>query len=137
MLLRSAQNRRAAPPDILGPTLSKDVAERVSTCKTCQVIKARRHHLYGEAQALNKLYRAWEEITFDSINLPPRKLNSEVVDAILIIVDRHTEMNVFVPTTKCYDSVELTKLLMDAVVRRYSVPRGILSDRGSLFTNQY
>jgi hypothetical protein len=82
------------------------------------------------------LYRVWEEITFDFItDLPPRKLNSEVVDAILIIVDRYTKMNVFVPTTKRYDSVELAKLLMDVVVRRYGVLRGILSDRGSLFTS--
>jgi transposase InsO family protein len=101
-------------------------------------MKARRHRLYGEAQALNMPRRAWEEITFDFItNLPPRKLNSEVVDAILIIVDRYTKMNVFVPTTKRRDSVELAKLLMDVVVRRYGVPRGILSDRGSLFTSQY
>jgi transposase InsO family protein len=120
------------------PTLSKDVAERVSTCKTCQVMKTRRHRPYGEAQALNMPCRAWEEITFDFItDLPPGKLNSEVVDAILVIVDRYTKMNVFVPTTKRCDSVELAKLLMDAVVRRYGVPRGILSDRGSLFTSQY
>ena len=49
----------------------------------------------------------------------------------------YTKMNIYVPTTKRCDSVELAKLLMDAVVRRYGVPKGILSDRGSLFTSQY
>lgn len=44
-------------------------------------------------------------------------------------------MNIFIPTTKRYDSVELTKLLIDVVVRRYGVPKSILSNRGSLFTS--
>ena len=44
-------------------------------------------------------------------------------------------MNIFIPITKRYDSVELTKLLIDVVVRRYGVLKGILSNRGSLFTS--
>jgi hypothetical protein len=120
------------------PSLSKDVAQRVASCDTCQVMKSRRHRPYGEAQALSMPGRAWEEITLDFItDLPPGKLNNQVVDSILVIVDRYTKMNIFVPTTKRCDSVELAKLLMDAVVRRYGVPKGILSDRGSLFTSQY
>jgi transposase InsO family protein len=46
-------------------------------------------------------------------------------------------MNIYVPTNKTCDSVELTSLLMDAVVRRYGVLKGIISDRGSVFTSQY
>jgi transposase InsO family protein len=120
------------------PGLSEDVARRVASCSTCQIMKARRHRPYGDAQALRMPQRAWEEITLDFItDLPPSKLNSTVVDSILVIVDRYTKMNIFVPTTKRCDSVELAKHLMDAVVRRYGVPKGILSDRGSLFTSQY
>lgn len=70
-------------------------------------------------------------------DLPPGKLYNDVVDAILVIVDRYTKMNVYVATTKRCDSVMLAEHLMDAVVRRYGVPQGILSDRGSLFTSQY
>jgi hypothetical protein len=54
-----------------------------------------------------------------------------------MIVDRYTKMNIYVPTNKTYDSVELASLLMDVVVRRYGVPKGIISDRGSVFTSQY
>ena len=46
-------------------------------------------------------------------------------------------MNIFVPTTKRYDSVELTSILIDVVVRRYGVLKGIVSNRGSLFISQY
>jgi hypothetical protein len=69
--------------------------------------------------------------------LPPSKIGDKVVDSILVIVDRYTKMNIYVPTTKTYDSVELASLLIDAVVRRYGVPKGIISNRGSLFTSQY
>jgi hypothetical protein len=54
-----------------------------------------------------------------------------------MIVDRYTKMNVYVPTNKTCNSMELTSLLMDAVVRRYGVLKGIISDRGSVFTSQY
>ena len=52
-----------------------------------------------------------------------------------MIIDRYTKINIFVPTTKRYDSVELTRLLIDVVVRRYGVLKGIISDRGLLFTS--
>lgn len=120
------------------PSLAKDVAERVATCQTCQLMKPRRHRPWGEAQALSMPERAWQEITMDFItDLPPGKLYGRVVDAILVIVDRYTKMNIYVATTKRCDSVELAGILVEAVVRKFGVPRGILTDRGSLFTSQY
>jgi hypothetical protein len=54
-----------------------------------------------------------------------------------MIVDRYTKMNIYVPTNKICDSVELASLLIDIVIRRYRVLKGIISDRGSVFTSQY
>ena len=61
------------------------------------------------------------------------KKNSIEVDAILVIVDCYSKMNVYVLTTKHYDSIELTIILYDYVIRYYSIPRGILTNRGSVF----
>jgi hypothetical protein len=58
-----------------------------------------------------------------------------VFDSILIIVDRYMKMNIYMPTNKIYDSVELTSLLIDVVIYRYRVLKGIISDRGSMFTS--
>jgi hypothetical protein len=69
--------------------------------------------------------------------LPLSKISDKVVDSILIIIDRYTKINIYVLTTKTYDSIELTSLLIDVVVRRYRVPKGIISNRGSLFISQY
>jgi hypothetical protein len=65
--------------------------------------------------------------------LPPSKIGDKVVDLILMIIDRYIKINIYIPTTKMCDSVELASLLMDVVVRRYGVPKGIISNRGSLF----
>jgi hypothetical protein len=52
-----------------------------------------------------------------------------------MIIDRYTKINIYVPINKTYDSVELTSLLIDVVVYRYGVLKGIISDRGSIFTS--
>jgi hypothetical protein len=70
-------------------------------------------------------------------DLPLVKKNGIEVDAILVIVDCYSKMNVYVPTTKRCDSVELAIILRDYVVRHYGMPEGILTDRGSVFTSQY
>jgi hypothetical protein len=99
-------------------------------------MKSQRHRPYGEAQALHMPDRPWQEITMDFItDLPPVKKNGVEVDAILVIVDRYSKMNVYVPTTKRCDSVELAIILRDYVVRHYGMPEGILTDRGSVFTS--
>jgi hypothetical protein len=71
------------------------------------------------------------------MDLPLSKVGDKVFDLILMIVDRYTKMNIYVPTNKTCDSVELTSLLIDVVVYRYGVLKGIISDRGSMFTSQY
>jgi hypothetical protein len=52
-----------------------------------------------------------------------------------MIIDQYTKMNIYVPTNKICDSVELTSLLIDVVMYRYGVLKGIISDRGSIFTS--
>lgn len=105
------------------PELAKDVATYVKTCQMCQVMKPRRHRPYGEGQALPMPSCAWQEMTMDFItDLPPSKWHDKVVDAILVIVDRYTKMNIYVPTTKRCTSVELASILMEHVVKHYGVP---------------
>lgn len=120
------------------PTLAKDTAEYVKTCSVCQVMKTRRHRLYGEAQALPMPNRPWQEITMDFItDLPPGNMKGQAVDAILVIVDRYSKMSRYIATTKRCTSVDLANILRDEVIRYYGVPDGIVTDRGSIFTSQY
>jgi hypothetical protein len=71
------------------------------------------------------------------MDLPLSKVGDKVFDSILMIVDRYIKMNIYMLTNKICDSVELASLLIDVVMYRYRVLKGIISDRGSMFTNQY
>lgn len=46
-------------------------------------------------------------------------------------------MCVYIPTTKRCDAATLANLFVDAVICKYGVPQGIVSDRGTVFTSQY
>jgi hypothetical protein len=52
-----------------------------------------------------------------------------------MIVDQYTKMNIYIPINKIYNSIELASLLIDIVIYRYRVLKGIISDRGSVFTS--
>ena len=120
------------------PMLSRDVAERVRTCVACQTIKLQKHRPYSKAQVLLLPQRLQCEITIDFItNLLLGKYYSEVVDLILVVVDRYTKMVVYIPTTKRCTSIELAKLLIEDIVQYYNIPEGIVTDRGSIFTSKY
>jgi hypothetical protein len=69
------------------------------------------------------------------MDLPLSKVGDKVFNSILVIVDRYMKMNIYVPINKICNSVELASLLIDAVVYRYRVLKGIISNRGSVFTS--
>lgn len=120
------------------PKMMEDVAEYIDSCETCQKNRSRRHRPYGDLQSLPLPTEPWKEITMDFItDLPPSMRDGCVYDAILVIVDRFSKMNVYVPTTKTCNAVTLAKILVQEVVRRFGVPRGIVSDRGSVFTSKF
>jgi hypothetical protein len=60
-----------------------------------------------------------------------------VYDAIYIIVDRYTKMALYLPIVKTITITKLIDLFLNKVVRRFRAPRGIISNRGSLFTSKF
>ena len=58
-------------------------------------------------------------------------------NAIYIIVDRYTKMALYLPIVKTITITELTDLFLNKVVRRFGAPRGIISNRGSIFTSKF
>ena len=118
--------------------MSKDVKDYVSSCDICQRVKAPRHRPYGEMQALPQPERPWQEVTMDFITgLPPSKRRDCVYDAILVVVDRYTKMTRYIPTVKTVTAVQLADLFHEEIVCRFGTPRGVVSDRGSVFTSAF
>jgi len=60
-----------------------------------------------------------------------------VYNAICVIVDRYTKMALYLPIVKTITVTELADLFLNEVVRRFGTPRGIVSDRGSIFTSEF
>ena len=119
-------------------SMIKDVKAYVASCDVCQRVKVPQHCPYGELQALPQPERPWQQVTMDFITgLPPSKRRGCVYDAILVIVDRYTKMARYITTTKTVTAVELAELFYEEVICRFGVPKGAVSDRGSVFTSAF
>jgi len=64
-------------------------------------------------------------------------LSGEVSDSILVIIDRYTKMAIYIPTRKEMNAEELAAVFVKHVIRSFGVPKGIVSDRGSVFTSRF
>ena len=58
-------------------------------------------------------------------------------NTIYVIVDRYTKMALYLPIVKTITIAELADLFLNEVVRRFRTPKGIISDRGSIFTSKF
>lgn len=97
------------------------------------------HHLpYSELAALPMLSYLWEEISMDMIvDLPRYKLGNRVYDSILVIVNRLIKTSIYIPITKKLTNSMLADLFLEKVFVNYSIPKGIILDRGSIFTSGF
>jgi hypothetical protein len=71
------------------------------------------------------------------VDLPPSIRNGAVYDVILIVVDRYTKIARYVPYNKTCIAEKLVSMFYDEIICCYGVLNGIVSDRGSVFTNAY
>ena len=77
----------------------------------------------------------WESIAMDFVSgLPgtPRRM-----DTIWVIIDRLTKSAVFIPMRLNWSMKKLAKAYMENVVKRFGVPREIISDRDSRFLSNF
>lgn len=58
-------------------------------------------------------------------------------DAALVVMDCYTKMARHISCNKEVDAVRLADVIEDEVLKHYGVPDGIVTDRGSIFTNNY
>src|SRR4051812_43238595 len=77
------------------PRMKRDVAGYVSTCMTCQRIKAEHQRPGGEIVPLEIPKWKWDHITMDFVTGLPRTAQGH--DAIWVIVDRFTKSAHFLP----------------------------------------
>jgi transposase InsO family protein len=69
-------------------------------------------------------------------DLPPSKTRDLIADAILVIIDRYSKMALYVPAEKSWKAEDLADVFIERVLSRFGTPKGIVSDRGSLFISR-
>ena len=61
----------------------------------------------------------------------------ESYDLILVIIDRFTKMLHYKSVKITIDAPDLAKVIIDVVVRHYSLPNSIITDQSFLFTSKF
>ena len=58
-------------------------------------------------------------------------------DTILVVVDRYTKGVRYIPTTEKITAPKLKELLIEEIFLQYGAPDSAVTDRGSVFTNNF
>jgi 5'-3' exonuclease len=70
-------------------------------------------------------------------DLPPSKLQKEVYDSILIVIDRFTKLGTYIPCKKSINAKELADIVTKRVFNIYGYPDSIVTNQRSLFTSGF
>lgn len=87
---------------------------------------------------LPKPTQPFEIVTLDFIpKLPPSRWMGKVYDTILVMVDPLTKYVIYVPTIDRLNAEDFATVIYDTLVKYFTVPRYIVSDRAQLFTSPF
>ena len=69
-------------------------------------------------------------------DLPPSRNKKLVYNVILVIVDHFSKMSLYIPAEKTWRAEDLADSFVERVISRFGVPKGVVSDRGSIFISR-
>ena len=119
---------------LLDPIYVEMFSTSPRTCPHCQIAKPRNNLPYGLIMPLQPPEEPWQDISMDLIvHLP----NSQIFNAIFVVVDRFSKMAHFIPTQIQISAPELAQIFLDSVVRLHGFPRSIVSDRDPRFLSHF
>jgi transposase InsO family protein len=112
------------------------VLKYIAGCELCHRIKAPRHAHYCTNMPLLPPSRPWEGVTMDFVTDLPESTASGY-PGICVIVDRLTNMAIYLPCRKDIDSPELARVFFKHVICKRGVQDNIVTDRGKEFASQF
>ncbi|MBW0559349.1 hypothetical protein O181_099064 [Austropuccinia psidii MF-1] len=110
------------------------IKDYVSSCQQCSRKKNIHHKKFGFLKPLPIPNGPWISLSINFITQLPL---SNSFDSILVIVDRFSEMAVFIPTMSSINSLDLAHLFSKSIFSKHGLPSGIVSDRGTLFVSSF
>ena len=115
------------------PGISLAIRSFVDGCEMCARTKPPNHKPHGSPQPLDIPAAPWDTVTIDFVG--PLPVTTAGNDMILVCVDKLTKMTIYTPHKSSVTALGTTQLLMDTLIRRFGVPRAIVSDRDVRFTS--
>lgn len=116
------------------PRMGPDLKRFVSSCDVCQKSKPKRHSPYGLLQPIPIPGEPFEVVSMDFI---PELPESEGYNNILVIVDKLTKYGTFIPCRTDIGEIETARLFFKAIYVPYGMPRQVISDRDSRWSNSF
>jgi hypothetical protein len=108
-------------------TLATSVRQIVAGCEGCHRIEAARYGVNTDQPC--------EGVTMDFVTDLPESTTSGYTD-ILVVVDRLTNIVIYLLYHKEVDSPELVRMLFEEVIYKHGVPSNIVVNRGSQFMSR-
>ncbi|MBW0496346.1 hypothetical protein O181_036061 [Austropuccinia psidii MF-1] len=114
--------------------MTQYIKDYVSSCQQCSRNKNIHHKKFGLLKPLPIPNCPWICLSMDFIIQLPL---SDSFDSILVIVDRFSKMEVFIPATSSIASLYLAHSFIKNIFSKHGLPSSIVSDRGSLFVSSF
>jgi len=115
--------------------LKKEVVEFVTKCLDYQQVEVDCNHRAGLLHPILVLEWKWEVVSMDFITGLPR--TSKQHDSIMVVVDRLSKVNHFVPVKYMNSSAEVAQIFIKEIVRLHGVPKKIISNKDAKFTSRF
>ncbi|MBW0584112.1 hypothetical protein O181_123827, partial [Austropuccinia psidii MF-1] len=128
------QTLKLVKRDFHWSSMTQLIKDYVSSCQQCSRNKNIHHKKFGLFKPLPLPNGPWICLSMGFITQVPL---SNLLDSILVIVDRFSKMEVFIPTMSSITSLELAHLFIKNISSKHGPPSSIVSDRGSLFVSYF
>ena len=115
--------------------MKRDIAEFVSKCATCQLVKVDHQRPSGMLQPQEIPVWKWESISMDFITGLPTSQKGH--DSIWVIVDRLTKVAHFLPVRTDFETMRYAQLFIAEIVKLREVLVNIVSDRDKIFVAHF
>ncbi|MBW0521663.1 hypothetical protein O181_061378 [Austropuccinia psidii MF-1] len=114
--------------------MTQFIKDYVSSSQQCSRNKNIHHKKFGLLKPLLISNGPGICLSMDFITQLPL---SKSFDSILVIVDRFSKMEVFIPTMSSITSKDLAQLFIKNIFSKHFLPSSIVSDRGPLFFSSF
>ena len=119
--------------------LRHNINNYIKECDICLASKTVQHKQYSDIQSLPVPIHCWKDLLMDFVTGLPILINwkGDNYDSILVIIDRLIKMIHYKSVKVTIDAPGLAKVIINIVMRHYSLPDSIVTNWRSFFTSKF